>query len=186
MELITVLPFQKHASPILAQRKPNGKLRLLLELKKINSLIAIDYTSSNHPIKTLSDATQHLAGKALIFKVDCLRLIRVCRRWTNGQWKCLHSIFLAELLPTKDLRRVSADLCLLFQVSCASTWIQLSKLTNVLNKWTTLESQSKMLRTLPGTFGQSSIVIAEQNWNSQSRSAIWETDRLISSGERFH
>ena len=30
--IITVLPFSKHASPIFAQRKPNGKQRLLWTL----------------------------------------------------------------------------------------------------------------------------------------------------------
>ena len=40
--IITVLPFSKYASPIFAQRKPNGKLRLLVDLRKINSLIADD------------------------------------------------------------------------------------------------------------------------------------------------
>ena len=32
--IITVLPFSKYASPIFAQRKPNGKIRLLVDLKK--------------------------------------------------------------------------------------------------------------------------------------------------------
>ena len=32
--IITVLPFSKYASPIFAQRKPNGKLRLLVDLQK--------------------------------------------------------------------------------------------------------------------------------------------------------
>ena len=35
--MITVLPFSKYASPIFAQRKPNGKLRLLMDLRKINT-----------------------------------------------------------------------------------------------------------------------------------------------------
>ena len=61
--IVTVLPFSKYASPIFAQRKPNGKLRLLVDLRKINSLIADDYTNNNHPVSTLSDAAQHLAGK---------------------------------------------------------------------------------------------------------------------------
>ena len=38
--IIALLPFAKYASPIFAQRKPNGKLRLLVDLRKINSLIA--------------------------------------------------------------------------------------------------------------------------------------------------
>ena len=69
--LITVLPLSKYASPIFAQRKPNGKLRLLVDLRKINSLIADDYTNNNHPVSTLSDAAQHLAGKSLFCKLDC-------------------------------------------------------------------------------------------------------------------
>ena len=69
--IITVLPFSKYASPIIAQRKPNRKLRLLVDLRKINSLIADDYTNNNHPVSTLSDAAQHLAGKSLFCKLDC-------------------------------------------------------------------------------------------------------------------
>ena len=68
---ITVLPFSKYSSPIFAQRKPNGKLRLLVDLRKINSLIADDYTNNIHPVSTLSDAAQHLAGKSLLGKLDC-------------------------------------------------------------------------------------------------------------------
>ena len=69
--IITVLPFSRYASPIFAQRKPNGKLRLLVDLRKINSLITDDYTNNNHPVSTLSDAAQHLAGKSLFCKLDC-------------------------------------------------------------------------------------------------------------------
>ena len=70
-EIITVLPFSKYASPIFAQRKTNVKLRLLVDLRKINSLIADEFTNNNHPVSTLSDAAQHLAGKSLICKLDC-------------------------------------------------------------------------------------------------------------------
>ena len=69
--IITVLPYSKYASPIFAQRKPNGKLRLLVDLRKINSLISDDYINNNHPVSTLSDAAQHLAGKSLFCKLDC-------------------------------------------------------------------------------------------------------------------
>ena len=40
--IITTLPFSKYASPVIAQRKPNGKLRLLVDLRKRNTLIADD------------------------------------------------------------------------------------------------------------------------------------------------
>ena len=69
--IITVLPFSEYASPIFAPRKPNGKLRLLVDLRKINTLIADVYTNINHTVSTLSDAAQHLAGKSLFCKLDC-------------------------------------------------------------------------------------------------------------------
>ena len=69
--IITVLPFSKYASPIFAQRKPNGKLRVLVDLREINTLIADDYTNNNRPVNTLSDAAQHLPGKSLFCKLDC-------------------------------------------------------------------------------------------------------------------
>ena len=69
--IITVLPFSKYASPIFAQRKPNGKLRLLVDRRKVNSLNADDYTNNNDAVSNLSDAAQHLAGKSLFCKLDC-------------------------------------------------------------------------------------------------------------------
>ena len=42
-----------------------------MDLRKIKSLIADDYTNNNHSLSTLSDAAQHLAGKSLFFKLDC-------------------------------------------------------------------------------------------------------------------
>ena len=69
--IITVLPFSKYASPKFAQIKPNGKIRLLVDLRKINTLIADDYSNNDHPVSTLSDAAQHLAGKSLFCRLDC-------------------------------------------------------------------------------------------------------------------
>ena len=42
-----------------------------MDLRKIKSLIADDYTNNNHPVSTLSDAAQLLAGKSLFYKVYC-------------------------------------------------------------------------------------------------------------------
>ena len=69
--IITTLPFSKYASPIFAQKKPNGKLRLLVDLRKINNLISDDYINNNHPVNTITDAAQHMAGKRLFCKLDC-------------------------------------------------------------------------------------------------------------------
>ena len=66
---ITVtLPFDKYASPIFAQRKPNGKLRLLVDLRKLNTVIADDYINNNHPVSTSTDAAQPMAGKKLVLQ----------------------------------------------------------------------------------------------------------------------
>ena len=46
------------------------KIRLFVDLRKINTLIADHYTNNNHPVSTLSDAAQHLAGKSLFCKLD--------------------------------------------------------------------------------------------------------------------
>ena len=75
--IITTLPFSKYASPIFAQRKPNGRLRLLVDLRKINNLISDDYINNNHPVSTLSDTAQHLAGKKLFCKLDCSQAYHV-------------------------------------------------------------------------------------------------------------
>ena len=58
--IITTLPYSKYSSPIFAQRKPNGKLRILADLRRINHLIKNDYGEHNHPVTTVSDAAQHM------------------------------------------------------------------------------------------------------------------------------
>ena len=55
----------------LRNANPVGRLRLLVDLRKINSLISENYTYNNHPVGTLSDAAQHMAGKKLFCKLDC-------------------------------------------------------------------------------------------------------------------
>ena len=68
--IITILPFSKNASPIFAQRKPTGKLRLLVNLRKIDNFISDDYINNNHPVSTLTDAAQHIDGK-FFCQLDC-------------------------------------------------------------------------------------------------------------------
>ena len=156
--IITLVPFSKYASPIFAQRKLNGKLRFLVDLRKVNSLKADDYIKNNHPVSTMTDAAQHFSGKSLLWNLDCSQAshcLQMADQRSVKMWKCLHSILQAKHLPTKNLHEVSADLCLPFQVSCVSIWTQLSKLTNVFTTSTTLEMQLINPRTLPGTFGQS-------------------------------
>ena len=60
----------------------------------------------------------------------------------------LPSNFTIKFVPIKDLLKVSTHLFLLFQVSCASTWVQPSKLTNLLELRTIVELQPIVLRIL--------------------------------------
>ena len=79
--IISVLSFSKYTSPIFFQRKPNEKIRLLVDLRKINSLIADEYTKKNHPVSTSSHAAQHLAEVSLVCNLGyprayhCLQLV---------------------------------------------------------------------------------------------------------------
>ena len=69
--IIATLPFFKCASPIFPQKKPIGKLRLLVDLRKIKNLISDDSKNNNHTVSTLTDAAQHMAVKKLFCKLNC-------------------------------------------------------------------------------------------------------------------
>ena len=101
--IITVLPFSKYASPIFAQRKPNGKIRLLVDLRKINTLMADDYTNNNHPVSTLSDAAQHLAGKSLFCKLDCSQAYHCLQMADQRSVEMLAFIFASRTFACKRL-----------------------------------------------------------------------------------
>ena len=101
--IITVLPFSKYASPIFAQRKPKGKLRLPVDLRKINTLIADDYTNNNHPVSTLSDAAQHLAGKSLFCKLDCSQAYHCLRMADQRSLEMLAFNFASRTFAYKRL-----------------------------------------------------------------------------------
>ena len=122
-DIITTLPFSKYASPIFAQRKPNGRLRLLVDLGKINNLITQDYGNNNHPVSTLSDAAQHMAGKKLFCNSTAPRHTIVCKWRTTNQYKCWHSISQVEPLHTDVLPKVLAVHCLPSHPLHTSVWI---------------------------------------------------------------
>ena len=69
--VITTLSGSKYSSLVFCQRKSNGKLRILVDLRRINHLIRHDYDQSNFPIANMTDASAHLAGKELFTKFDC-------------------------------------------------------------------------------------------------------------------
>ena len=93
--IITILPFSKYASHIFAQRKPNGKLHLLVDLREINTLIAEDYTNNNHPVRFLSSAARHMAGKSLFCKLDCSQAYH-CLQMADQRSVEMHAFNLAS------------------------------------------------------------------------------------------
>ena len=101
----TVLPFSKYASPIFAQRKPNRKLRLLVDLRKIKTLIADYYTNNNHPVNTLSDAAQQLAGKSLLFKLDCSQAYHCLQMVDQRSVEMLAFTFASRIFAYRRLAR---------------------------------------------------------------------------------
>ena len=161
--IITVLPFSVYASPKFAQTKPNGKIRLLVDLRKINTLIADDYINNNHPVSTLSDAVQHLAGNSLFCKLDCSQAYHCLQMADQRSMEMLAFNFASRTFAYKRLAQVLSRSVSAFRLSCESIWTQLSKLTKVLNTWMILELQPITLRTSPGTFGQSSSAFAMQD-----------------------
>ena len=69
--ITTTLSHSKYSSPIFVHRKPSGKLRILIDLRRVNHLLRQDYLNSNFPISNMTDATNHFAGKKLFCKLDC-------------------------------------------------------------------------------------------------------------------
>ena len=69
--IIRTLTHSKYSSPIFCHRKPSGKLRILIDLRRVNHLLRQDYSNNNFPISNMTDATNHFAGKQLFCKLDC-------------------------------------------------------------------------------------------------------------------
>ena len=101
--IITVLLFSEYASPFFAQRKPNGKLRLLVDLRKISTLIRDDCTNNNHPVSTLSDAAQHLTGKSLFCNLDCSQAYHCLQMADQRSVEMLAFNFASRTLAVKRL-----------------------------------------------------------------------------------
>ena len=101
--IITVLPVSKYASSILAQKKPNGKVGLLVPLRKVNNLIEDDYTDNNHRVSFLSDTAQHLAGESLFSKLDCFQAYHCLQMADQRSVEMLTFTFASRTFPYKRL-----------------------------------------------------------------------------------
>ena len=95
--IITTLPHSKYSSPIFAQHKPNGKLRILVDLRRINHLIKNDYGEHNHPVTTIADAAQHMAGKSIFANSIVPRPTFVSQRSMSSQFNCYLLILVKNL-----------------------------------------------------------------------------------------
>ena len=109
--IITTLPLSKYASPIFAPKNPNGKLRLLVDLRKINILISDDHINNNHPVSTLTDAAQQMAGISSFVNWTVRKHITAYRRPTNNQSKCWLSISPVAHLHTDIWHKALAGRC---------------------------------------------------------------------------
>ena len=163
--IITALPFSKYSNPIFAERKAKGKIRIFVDLTKIHSLIADDYTNNNQPVSTLSDRAQHMAGKYLLYKLDCSQAYQCLQMAVQRSVEMLAFSFASRTSAYKRLAQGlsrSASVVSSFMREYLDTVV---KTDQILNMWTTLESQPTMVRILPGLFGQSSSELANQDCN---------------------
>ena len=96
--IITTLPHSKYSSPIFAQRKPNGNLSILVDLRRTNHLIKNDYGEHNHPVTTNADAAQHMAGKSIFASLIVPRPTIAFQWLMSSQSNCYRLILVLELL----------------------------------------------------------------------------------------
>ena len=121
---------------MLGQRKPIGKLRLLVDLRKINTLIADVYIHNNHPVSSLTDAAQQMAGKNLFCKLDYSQAYRFPNLSQSIELLALN--FASRKFT---YQRLAQDLVVPyrhFRASYANFSIQSSKSINVHNSSTVL------------------------------------------------
>ena len=160
--IITTLPSSKYESLIFAQRKPNGKLRLLVDLGKINTLIRDDYINNNHSVSTLTDAVQNMAGKTCSAMLIVSKRINAFKWPTSNQSNTLHSILQVEHLHTEEWHK---DLVVPLGIFELNT--RISRCSHRSRSMCTICRQYWHSRQYPSTFNQkptSSFSLPEQGW----------------------
>ena len=66
-----------------------------MDLRTINSPIAVDYTNSNNAVSILLDASQHLTGKSLFCRFDCSQAYH-CLQMANQRSVEILAFFLSS------------------------------------------------------------------------------------------
>ena len=176
--IITVLPFSKYVSPIFAQRKPNGKLLLLVDLRKINSLIADDYTNNNHPVSTLSDAAQELAGKSVFCKLDCSQAYHCLQMADQRSVEMLAFNFASRTFAYKRLAQGLSRSVSAFSSFMREYLDPVVKADQCVQYVDDIGIAANNATDLTRTFGQSSSAFAKQDWNWQLKNVFLESDKL--------
>ena len=69
--IVTRLPHSNYSSLIFVQRKSSGKMRILIDPRRVNHFLRNDYSNKIFPITDMTDAVYHFAGKTLLTKIDC-------------------------------------------------------------------------------------------------------------------
>ena len=72
-------------------------------VRKISRPITDDYTNKNHPVNTLSDAAQYLAGKSLFCKLDCSQSYHCLQMADQRSMEMLAFIFASRTFAYKRL-----------------------------------------------------------------------------------
>ena len=178
--IITVLSFSKYASPIFAQRNPKGKLRLLVYLRKINSLIADDYNNNNHPVITLSDAAEHLAGKSLFCKLDCSQAYHCLQRAEQRSVEMLAFNFASRTFAKKRLAQGFSRSVSAFSSFMREYLDPVVKADQCAQYVGDIGIEANNATDLTRTFGQSSSAFAKQDWNWQLKNVNLQSGRLSS------
>ena len=60
---IITFSHSKYSGPVFVHRKSSGKLRILIDLRRVNHFLRHDYLNSSYPISNVTDATNRFAGK---------------------------------------------------------------------------------------------------------------------------
>ena len=147
--ITTTLPFSKYTSPFFAQKKPNCKLRLLVDLRKIRNLISDDYINNNHPVNTLSDAAQHMADKKLFCKLDCSRAYH-CLQMVDQ--RSIESLAIKFAIRTFGYRRLAQGLSRSLSAFSSFMRLYLDKVIRANQCGVAANSAEQLTVNLRGTF----------------------------------
>ena len=71
LNIIAKLSHSKYSSPRFNHRRSSSKLRIPIDLRRVNHLLRHEYLNCNFPISNMTEATNHFAVKIFFGKLDC-------------------------------------------------------------------------------------------------------------------